>query len=133
MTVKLFTDLQNREHSSVQKSRRLSEGGVILEAPSLVQNNQGGRRKGETDDLWRVFKGGWVGDPKTAAVVRWHYSLELSSMPANSVIIVCFSETAVGKMPTLAADAHTGTMKSDISFRKCKKNCVIAVIHRLRL
>ena len=31
-----------------------------------------------------------------------------------------FSETAVGKMPTSASDA-TGTMKSDISFRKCKK------------
>ena len=70
-----------------------------------------------------------MGDPKTAAVVRWHYSLEFFSTPANSVIVVTFSETAVGKMPTLASVAHTGTMKSDISFRKCKKNCVIAVIH----
>ena len=60
------------------------------------------------------------GSKDSGRVVRWHYSLKLSSTPANSVIVVCFSETAVGKMPTLAADA-TGTMKSDISFRKCKK------------
>ena len=81
----------------------MSEGGVILEAPFLVQNTKE-KEEGETDDLWRLFKGGW-GDPKTAAVVRWHYSLELSSTPANSVIVVCFSETAVGKMPTLASVA----------------------------
>ena len=61
------------------------------------------------------------GSEDSGRVVRWHYSLELSSTPANSVIVVYFSETAVGKMPTLAAVAHTGTMKSDISFRKCKK------------
>ena len=73
MAVKLFTDLHNRENSSVQKSRRLSEGGVILEAPSLVQNRKE-KEEGETDDLWRLFVRGWVGDPKTAAVVRWHYT-----------------------------------------------------------
>ena len=42
---------------------------------------------------------GGVGDPKTAAVVRWHYSMELFSTPANSVIVVTFLKQLLEKCP----------------------------------